>query len=211
MTDKRFEFGDRVRHAKRPEWGIGSIVKAEEMSVNGVRAQRVSVRFPNAGLKTISTAHAELEIVGDLGDPAGDGGNSDHPVAAWDKMKDSEWLGEVAQRKVDEVMVSVSPQVRDPFNSLKARLTGCLALYRFDRTGRGLIDWAVAQSGLDDPLSRFTRHELELLFDQWATQRDEHLDKLLSETGGDRSLINELLASAPREAAGAVRRLTSNR
>ena len=34
MSNERFAFGDRVRHSKRPEWGIGSVVKAEDLSVN---------------------------------------------------------------------------------------------------------------------------------------------------------------------------------
>ena len=76
-------------------------------------------------------------------------------------MEDSEWLGEVAQRKVREVMVGLSERVRDPFRPVEERLRACLDLFRFDRTGRGLVEWAVAQSGLDDPLSRFTRHELD--------------------------------------------------
>ena len=154
MSNQRFEFGDRVRHAQRPEWGIGAIVKTEELTVNGTRTQRVSVRFPNAGLKTISTAHAELQLVTEAHE-APQAEEIGASVAAWEKMKDSEWLGEVAQRKVDEAMVSLSPNVRDPFNSLAKRLRACLDLYRFEQTDRGLIDWAVAQSGLSDPLSRF--------------------------------------------------------
>lgn len=210
MSDRSFEYGDRVRHTKRPEWGIGSIVKAENMTVNGRPTQRVAVRFPNAGLKTISTGHAELQLVNEDGDLHGSN-DTVQPVAALDKMKESEWLGDVAQRKVDEVMVAVTPEVRDPFNSLKQRLGACLDLYRFDRSGRGLIDWAVAQSGLDDPLSRFTRHELEVLFDQWACQRENHLQRLLQESGSKAAKIDELFPKAPRDARDAVRRLTAGR
>ena len=85
MTKPRFESGDRVRHVRRPEWGIGSVLKAEEATVNGERSQRVSVRFPNGGLKTLSSAHAELQIV-EVEDEGG-------PLAEWDKMTESEWLG----------------------------------------------------------------------------------------------------------------------
>lgn len=210
MSTRKFEYGDRVRHTSRPEWGVGSIIKAEHLSVNGQEAQRVAVRFPNAGLKTISTAHAELEIVSAdaaVGTPDAD----DHPLAGWDKMSESDWLGEVAQRKVHEAMVTLSKAVRDPFNSLRQRLQSCLDLFRFDRTGRGLLDWAVAQSGLEDPLSRFTRHELEVLFDQWAGKRLEHLQLLLEQARGDHRLVEELVAAASPAARESVRRLTAGR
>lgn len=209
MSTRKFEFGDRVRHTKRPEWGIGSIVKTEHLSVNGQDAQRVAVRFPNAGLKTISTAHAELEVMTDAiaGPPAVD----EHPLAGWDKMSESDWLGEVAQRKVHEAMVSLSEAVRDPFNSLQHRLGACLDLFRFERTGASLLDWAVGQSGLDDPLSRFTRHELEVFFDQWAGNRTEHLQLLLGQARGDRQLVEKLVAAANPAARESVRRLTVER
>jgi hypothetical protein len=210
MSNPKFSFGDRVRHARRPEWGIGAIVKTEELTVNGQRTQRVSVRFPNAGLKTISTAHADLQLVTDS--PAPDAGAAEsHPIAAWGKMTDSEWLGEVAQRKVEEAMTSLPADVRDPFNSLRKRLAAVLDLYRFDGTGRSLTDWAVAQSGLPDPLSRFTRHELEQFFEQWAAQRDVLLGRLLGEAAGEPGIVRELAASAPAAAGQAVRRLTAER
>ncbi len=210
MSDRKFATGDRVRHTRRPEWGIGSIVKTEEVTVNGLHTQRISVRFPNAGLKTLSTAHAELRLVGDDAASEGNGEHGD-TVRDWQKHGESDWLGGVARRKVDEAMVSLPAEVRDPFNSLRMRLASCLDLYRFGRTGRSLMDWAVAQTGLEDPLSRFTRHELELLFDQWAVQRDALLHKLLQEARTDPSLLKELLASGSPPARDAVRRLTAER
>jgi hypothetical protein len=210
MSSRKFEFGDRVRHARKPEWGIGSIVKAEEMTLNDRRAQRVSVRFPNAGLKTISTAHAELQLVNANNGPETDGADT-HPLGGWDKMKESDWLGEVAQRKVLEAMTSIAPEALDPFMSPEKRLEACLDLYRFERTGRSVIDWAVAQSGLADPLSRFTRHELEVLFDQWAAQRDEQMGRLLQEVKVDPGVVAKLVDSAPPRARDAVRRLTAAR
>ena len=209
MSTRKFEYGDRVRHTRRPEWGIGSIIKAEHLSVNGQDAQRVAVRFPNAGLKTISTAHAELEVMTDA--IAGPPDVDEHPLAGWDKMSESDWLGEVAQRKVHEAMVSLSEAVRDPFNSLQHRLGACLDLFRFERTGASLLDWAVGQSGLDDPLSRFTRHELEVFFDQWAGNRTEHLQLLLGQARGDRQLVEKLVAAANPAARESVRRLTVER
>ncbi|MHC4415528.1 MAG: DUF3553 domain-containing protein [Planctomycetota bacterium] len=207
MSKRKFESGDRVRHVRRPEWGIGSVIKTEESSAGGTLGQRVSVRFPNGGLKTVSTAHADLELVNGPGEPD----EAEASFAGWEKMNDAGWLGPLARRKVEEVMVSLPPEVRDPFDSLRKRLVASLDLYRFEPTGRSLIDWAIAQTGLTDPLSRFTRHELEQLFEPWAAERDNHLLRLLKEAKSELDLIRELVGSAPRAGQEAVRRLTATR
>lgn len=206
---ERFEFGDRVRHDKRPEWGIGSVVKAEESTVNGSPMQRLSVRFPNAGIKTLSTQHAELSVVAD--EPGTSTITDDSPsIETLDRMNDG-WLGSMAKRKVDEIMLAIPEPARDPFSSYRQRLQFTLALYRFDRSGRGLIDWAVAQSGLDDPLGRFTRQELEQMFDRWSMERDNHLRKLLDEGRTETNVVRELMASAPAPAQHAVQRIHARR
>ena len=89
-----------------------------------------------------------------------------------------------------------------------------LDLYRFERSSRALMDWAVAQSGLDDPLSRFSRHELEELFERWVTQRDAHLGRLVQESRRDVTMsqeLDDLLAAAAPGAQRAVRRITAAR
>lgn len=209
MIDRKFETGDRVRHRRRPEWGIGSVVKAEGISVNGQRAQRVSVRFPNAGMKTISTAHAELEVIGDS---AGlNGADGTHPLAGWDKMDQGAWLAPLAKKKVEEALAGLPAEARDPFNSIRDRLEISLDLYRFERTGRSLIDWAVAQTGIDDPLSRFSRQELEQHFERYAAERDVHLARLLQEARTEHRLLDDVLPKSPPAAHAAVRRLTAQR
>ena len=209
MTDRKFEFGDRVRHTRRPEWGTGSVIKAENVSHNGEAAQRLAVRFPNAGLKTLSTTQAELELVTDESAPTEEFGHAS-TVADWHKLQETEWAP-IARRKVEQAMVELASDVRDPFQPLKQRLAMTLDLFRFGRSGRTLMDWAVAQTGLKDPLSHFTRHELEVLFDQWAVARDDHLHKLLSDARPDSKTLQEALAGAPQGASEAVRRITVQR
>ena len=210
MSNERFGFGDRVRHVRRPEWGIGSVVKCEDVTLNGTPTQRLSVRFPGLGVKTLSTAHADLQRVAALEARAPEEGE-DKRVELWEQLGKSDWLAGVAQRKINEAMTSLSEEVRDPFNSLRQRLITTLGLYRFERTGRGLMDWAVAQSGLEDPLSRFNRHELEEYYDRWTVERDAQLDRLLQEAAGDQHLIDEALTTAPPAARKAVRRRASVR
>lgn len=214
MADHTFVSGDRVRHNGRPEWGIGTIVKAEQLPLNGKPSQRLSIRFPNAGIKTIVTGIAPLELANGDADPYESSNGSS--VQAWDKMKEADWLAPVASRKIEEAMISLPADARDGFNSLQKRLTVTMALYRFDRSSKGLMDWAVAQTGLDDPLSRFSRQELEQKFERWAYERDSHLAKLLQEAktaaaGGEGNLIAAALKSAPATAQDTVRRLIATR
>lgn len=210
MSEQTFEFGDRVRHRARPEWGIGSVVKVEEARVDGTRTRRLSIRFPNAGLKTLSAAHADIERL-DAEVETDAASNGQRPLDALDRMKESGWLGNVAERKIEEVMTALPEAARDPFRTLRDRLAFSLALYRFDRSGRGLIDWAVAQSGLEDPLSRFNRHELEQHFDRWAFERDNHLRRLVEEARRDGGFPDDLLSAAPKAARDAVRKISAQR
>ncbi len=209
MSDRQFSSGDRVRHANRPEWGIGTVLKAEQLPANGHAAQRLSIRFPNAGIKTLVTGHAELERIEDKADPFSGFGSP--TVHDWVKLNGNDWLAPMAQRKIEEALLSLPQDVRDPFNSLQKRLTLTLGLYRFDRSGRGIIDWAVAQTGLDDPLSRFTRQELEQRFERWTHERDNHLAKLLQEVRNEPAILAAALKNAPPAAQQAVRRLTAAR
>jgi len=214
MPKEIFEFGDRVRLCRRPEWGIGSVVKVEPAMLNGTRSHSVSIRFANQGIKVLNTAVAEIELVSHehveaLADAKA------HPMVQWHKISENDWLAPIAQRKIQEVMVSLPENVRDAFCSIKQRLKQTLDLFRFERTGGSLIEWAIAQSGLDDPLSRFTRQELELLFDRWMTYRQDHLLKMLQEASQDiefsRDEIDSLVAAAPLSAQEAVRLVTTKR
>jgi hypothetical protein len=209
MKTENFSFGDRVRHTARPEWGTGTVIRAEDAASNGQVSQRLAVRFANAGLKNLNTAHASLERCEAETEPAIE--DDRVKVADLGEIEQSEWLAPVAQRKIREAMTMLPTSVRDPFNSLSTRIGLTADLYRFDRSGGSLIDWAVAQSGLDDPLSRFTRHELEVFFDRWALERENHLRALLVEAAHEPGAADAGLAKAPPAALDAVRRLSASR
>lgn len=204
----KLSFGDRVRHAGRPEWGIGTVTKVEQVPVNGHTTQRLSIRFPNGGMKTLIAEGAELQRVQDSGDPLSELHDTAPAARAWNKYTQDDWLSPVARKKVLEALITLPQEVRDAFNSLQKRLHMMFRLYRFDKSGKGLMDWAVAQTGLDDPLSRFSRQELEQHFARFASERDAHLQRLIHETHGDMSIINAALENTPPAAIEAVRRIT---
>jgi hypothetical protein len=203
IMHSRYQFGDRVRHVRRPEWGVGTITRVEEAAIGGKPVQRVTVNFANAGVKKLLGSRAELEPVSEQQVELATNGRG---IQEWDRMRASGWLTDVADRKVTEEMTKLPEPSRDPFASLTRRLTATLELYRFDRTGRSLVDWAVAQSGLNDPLSRFTRQELEQLFDRWAVELDSHLARLLDAARYENGDLRRLIESAPPRAREIARR-----
>lgn len=217
--------GDKVRHRQRPEWGIGSVTKLETMTIKGVRDMRIWIRFPNAGLKTMLASVAPLERAQlDRADAPGAAAplprdvpavnDLEETLVAREARQEGGWLGGVAKRKPEDAMTSLPVTASDPFLTFEKRLEFVLGLYRFEPTGGKLIDWAVAQSGLDDPLSRFNRHELEVFFERWAFERDVVLSRLVQEakkvTGGTAHLEARLAGASPA-VQKALRRFTASR
>ncbi|MHC4810439.1 MAG: DUF3553 domain-containing protein [Planctomycetota bacterium] len=213
MTQQSFAFGDQVRHPTRPEWGVGSVTKVETVTIEGKPAQRLSVRFPGQGIKVLNTGYVDLSRIGDeaeAGSTLG-GFQMDEPPAAEviRSLDGADWLADVNRRRIEEAMRVLPESARDPFASARRRIETTLALYRFERTGHGLIDWAIAQTGLDDPLNRFNRHELERFFDRWATERDAHLARLVAESNLPAAELDTLMAAAPPSALRAIGRRTA--
>ncbi|MFM7135209.1 MAG: DUF3553 domain-containing protein, partial [Planctomycetota bacterium] len=184
--------GMHVRHRQRPEWGSGVVTRVESLTRPGGRDQRLWIKFGSAGLKTLLASSADLEI--------GEGtGAAEHTFAAREVASEGGWLGEIAKKKPEQAMAELPPSATDPFLLPERRLKNLLALYRFDGSAK-LIDWAVAQSGLDDPLSRFNRTELEVFYKNWSLERDLALSRLVSEFRRRREPIDALLADAPKAA-----------
>lgn len=242
MNGTTFEFGDQVRHPKRPEWGVGSVVKSEYRPVNGKSTQCVSVRFPGAGIKVINTSVVGLEVVAATtsssgpssngvptngartsrngtasqpqrsaepqasANPSSFSGDERHAVAQWVPVAESDWLAPVARKKIEEGMAALPEDATDPFRTVEQRLKATLDLYRFDRSGRSLIEWATAQSGLADPLSRFNRHELEQFHERWRHGLDIHLRRLVNDPEADPSKVRELLKQAHPQAKHVAKR-----
>ena len=210
MTQEKFAFGDQVRHPTRPEWGVGSVTKVEAVTVDGRPAQRLSVRFPGQGVKMLNTGYVDLVRGDDAGGSDILGGPAVHEAPAASVIRaladGGDWLAEINIRRIEEAMRELPEIACDPFASPQRRIKATLALYRFDRTGHGLVAWAVAQTGLEDPLTRFNRHELEHFFDRWATERDAHLSRLIAESGLTSRELDECMAGAPQAALRAAGR-----
>ncbi|MGA1267073.1 MAG: DUF3553 domain-containing protein [Phycisphaerales bacterium] len=209
MTAIAFKVGDKVRSIKRPEWGEGSVLKIDAITFQGKADQQIYVRFASVGVKSLLASAADLT-------PAdGDGGDILTAIHRPTTLRDVEagkeggWLGSIDRGKAEQVMTALPPAATDPFLSLRKRLENSLGLYRFEAQSGRLIDWAVAQSGMADPLSRFNRQELEQMFQRWKFELDAHTSRLLGEARREPEALQAALAKAPPAARKAVQKLQS--
>jgi hypothetical protein len=199
-----FNFGDRVVHALKPEWGTGVVSSAQNVTENGTACQRLTIRFDRAGLKTLSTAFAELRPADEHPsiEAAGAAANSG---ASGGEVN---WLEQLEAGDLTERMIRLPEATRDPFTSLAARIKSTLSLWRFSEQGAPLLDWAAMQTGMKDPLTRFNRHELEQYFKRFATEREGQLKRLLLDAKKHPSPeIDKVKAEAPPSAKDAMRRM----
>lgn len=202
-TPIRFAQGDTVRHPKRPEWGLGTVRSIQAIAQpDGTRAQRLTVDFANQGRKNINTAIAPLIRDGEAKPvaPAKTRRNTPQPplpqpttakaaasVAAASTggsgagpSGGSGWLDAMdPDGSKSNELGDLPDDMSDPFASLVDRLKATLQTYRFSTEPRALMDWAIVQTGLNDPLSKYTRSELEQAFPRYVRDRDGHLKDLV--------------------------------
>ncbi|HVZ95047.1 MAG TPA: DUF3553 domain-containing protein [Phycisphaerales bacterium] len=203
MAGQEFKYGDRVVHAARPEWGTGVVTGVQNVAEAGVPSQRLTLRFDRAGLKTISTAQAEIR-------PASEADVVAEPEAPVNG--EAGWLQSLERLSPLELMTRMPEAASDPFASMASRLKATFDLYRFSNQGSSLLDWAAMQTGLRDPLTKFTRQELEQFFHRFALERDGMLKKnLLDAKKSDEPQVREMLANPPVTVKDALRRANLGR
>ncbi|MCR9216166.1 MAG: DUF3553 domain-containing protein [bacterium] len=199
-----FGFGDRVVHAGKPEWGIGVVSSAQNLSQDGKACQRLTIRFERAGLKTLSTAVADIRPADQADAPARQ--IRSESEGATTTESNGSWLQELEAGDPAEVMARLPQSCTDPFQSIGNRIKATLGLFRFSDSGGSLLDWAAAQTGMKDPLSRFNRHELEQFFARFQTNRDAHLRRLAAEAlKKDPGCLREAAKNAPPKGVDMLR------
>ncbi len=132
-----------------------------------------------------------------------------HSSASANTNVDAGWLNQLenARGKQGSAALAELPEaMTDPFVSERQRLDATLDSFRFSNTPRSLMDWAVAQTGLDDPLSHYTRHELEEGFSRFQHQRNQHLQSLVRQLKrqGEHQLLNATLQNTRQPTARAA-------
>ncbi len=197
-----FKQGDRVLHARRPEWGDGLVRQATAIAHDGKDAQRLIVDFPNKGRVTINTAIASLQAkegnttmsssttfptrgfksastrnFDDLSNGSGSGANSGGGSGG---TSGGGWLDRLAGNNNGHMseLWAMPASFNDVFASWGDRLKAVLATYRYGtdpRHARNILDWACEQTGLADPLTKYSRSELEHAFPRYIRDRDNYL------------------------------------
>jgi len=153
-----------VTHPRRPEWGRGVVKNAQAIVYQGSAAQKLSVEFANRGRVIINTAVAPLA-------PKGHTANMSSSIST-----SGGWLDQLERNNSKSHELWELPDaLTDVFSSELQRLAATLESFKHTTEPRPLIDWAVIQTGMDDPLSKYTRHELEQAFARFARNRDQHL------------------------------------
>ena len=186
-------------HPRRPEWGGGVVDEVMEILHDGQSAQRLIVRFAHRNRVTINTAVAPLmakETYIAMRSRNESTFNTSTTTGGWLSSLEQDPAGGHELWRLPEAMT-------DPFSSLARRLQATLDSYRFGTEARSLTAWAVAQTGLDDPLTKYTRQELEQSFPRFARNRDNHLQDLVNQIkrNGERDLLDQALANTRATAA----------
>ncbi|CAG1008591.1 hypothetical protein PHYC_03587 [Phycisphaerales bacterium] len=210
MSDSSWNRGDNVMHSAKPEWGAGEVLVAEPAIHEGKPCQRLTIRFSRAGTKILSTAFADLRrAIGPAPSaPAPDQETKPSTPAFASSNGSNPFAAPAPDDDYGALLAGLPDRATDPFQTLRSRLAATLDLYRFNDSGGSLLDWAAAQTGLKDPLSRFSRHELEQSFAKFRVEVDNHLRKLVRDMAKqDAQGLRELTAAAPPAATQAIRRL----
>lgn len=179
-----------VIHTRQPQWGDGVVDQATTITHEGQPAQRLVVRFANHGRVTINTAMAPLAPKGT------DAVMSRTQTPVYSSTTTGQgWLGSLSDgEKHGDELTQLPEALTDPFVAMSKRLEATLDSYRFTNDPHGLLEWAVAQTGLADPMSRYTRHELEQGYERFTYNRDQHLRKLVKQlkSKGQADVIHEI-------------------
>jgi hypothetical protein len=152
--DKRLE-GQRLRNVARPEWGAGLVVSVQP-AVGGQGA-RVTLDFPVVGRKTLLVPPARLAEAGS------------------ETRRQSGWLDELAGVSADQRLRLLPADVLLTLGTLRQRMDAILPWYAYESTAGSLAVWARKLVGVGDPLSEWSRDELELAFQVFSRERDAHL------------------------------------
>ncbi len=73
LTQRRtYKFGDRVLNTARPEWGPGTVTRAENVAHNGHTAQRLNVRYTlqSQHQDPLTAVHSVIEEIALHNDPS---------------------------------------------------------------------------------------------------------------------------------------------
>lgn len=226
MAGRNFAKGDSVIHTGKPEWGPGDVMSAEGQLHEGKPCQRLTIRFSRAGLKTISTAFADLRPASEAPlamlarrvaaapeEPERNGKSREDTDNLRGNGESEPTMQDVLDRAASlEALQKLPENINDPFVPVMKRVQATLDLYKLWDKPAGVLDWATIQTGLRDPMSMMSRHELEAQMDRFRISLDGHLKKILKDARReDAKAVDVALAQCGPAAKAALRRVDIGR
>lgn len=148
--------GQRVRNPARPEWGVGTVLRVQTVSVGGQVRHRVSIQF-DTGHRTLHVPPARLTA----------------PAAAPERA--AGWLERASGNDLDGRLRGLPAFVREFLGTPRQRLAMLAPLFACDAEPTALARWARQQTGVGDPLAHWTRDELLAAFGEFCARRDQLL------------------------------------
>eukprot|EP00752_Nemacystus_decipiens_P016707 g14945.t1 len=180
---QQFKVGDKVAHPKKPEWGTGVVVDARPATHEGIEAQRLRIDFANKRNTTLNTAIAPLvsgEQINNTYTPTPKGLGQDMSMSTNTSKPGAGWLDELEGKSGGKrELWDIPDACDDAFSSDEQQLDACLDTFKYSTDPGPLFQWAVVQTGLDDPLTKYTRVELEQAFPRYTRDRDNRLFELV--------------------------------
>lgn len=178
--------GREVQNAAKLDWGVGKVLRVQRIQTGGGPAHRVTVHF-KVGTRTVQVPPARLI----------------DPEAEPTRKKG--WLDTIGGSTLDDTLRRVPEDVARFLGSPEQRFTVLLPLFAVDpEDGKALAEWARRQTRVADPLTQWSRDELDAAFGDYCVDRDSTLRNVTAlvrqQSGPGR--VRELLADAP----GDVRR-----
>lgn len=149
--------GTKVQVLGRPDWGTGVVERVQSTSSNGQPQHRVTVMFPVVGQKTLVSPPARLAL----------------PVDG--PTREQGWLDQIAGRTLDDRLRKLPADVEKMIGTTREKLSAVVLLYQFDDSPKSLQRWAQRITGAPDPLSLWSRDELQLSFGAFCSERDAYL------------------------------------
>ncbi len=186
--------GRKVCHATRPEWGVGTVLRVETVTIDGQPAHRVSVQF--------AVGHRQVLVPpGRLIEPP-----SRDPSATG-------WLDSIAKTTPQDRLRRLPESATDVLGPPAQRIAALAPLFEYTEDPPALLRWAQAQMNVADPLAHWSRDELLVAFGDFCRRRDDALRQLAfaARRAGEPEAIERALAGVAADVRERMRAALSQR
>lgn len=170
--------GQKVQIPARTDWGVGIVRKVASTSVAGVATHRVTIQFAH-GTRLLIVPPARIALPQE------------------EVQREKGWLDSISANSLDDRLRRVPDEILRVLGSTRQRLAAVYPLFRYTAEPKSIQTWARRQTGVGDPLSQWSRDELQIAFDAFVLERDAHLRglaALLVKVEGRAALDEELAA-----------------